>query len=803
MIRSKFFLSILILILICRIVTAQTQNLLFDSGWKFHRGGAQGAEASGFDDSGWRIVDLPHDWSIEDLPGTGSPFSRDAISQVSGGFTTGGTGWYRKTFETGSDVKGKRFVIQFDGVYMNSGIWINGNQIGNHPFGYTSFWFDITPDIIPGKQNVIAVKVQNEGENSRWYSGSGIYRHVWLKIAEPVHIGQWGVSVTTPLVSVESATVKIKTNVVNFTGDLQTIKLITHILGPDGREAGISESDQPAEAGGNLELVQDVNLKNPYLWSTETPFLYSAVSEVYCKEVLTDRVVTKFGIRRIEFDPEKGFLLNGKSLKLKGGCFHHDNGPLGSRSYDRAEERKVELLKSAGFNAIRCSHNPPAPAFLDACDKIGMLVIDEAFDMWQYPKNPYDYNLYFDKWWQKDLRSMISRDINHPCIIIWSIGNEIPGMDTPEVVATSQKLADFVRKSDPSRPVIAAVNNLNPLKDSFFASLDIAGYNYGSGGDHLKENIFTTDHNRIPSRIMIQTESYPLEAFRSWMDVTDHQWLLGDFVWTAFDYIGEAGIGWRGYWQKQDFYPWNLAFCGDLDICGWKRPQSYYRDVLWKKDQISVFVTPPEPSFTENPDRMSWSKWHWHDVVARWNWAGYENKTLTVTVYSSCGEAELFLNTISLGRKKTDRSSEFIAQWEVPYQPGELIAKGFTGKKQVSSASLRTAGEVNTIRMTADRTSINADNSDLSYITVELCDEKGVVSPVAENEIKFRIEGPGEIVGVGNGNPVSTESYQNKKRKAWRGRCLVIVKSEQKAGDIVIIAEAEGIKAASVTINAR
>jgi beta-galactosidase len=803
MIRSKLILSILLCFILCRFVPAQTQNILFDSGWKFHHGGAQGAEVPGFDDSGWRSVDLPHDWSIEDIPGTLSPFSRDAVSQVSGGFTTGGTGWYRKAFKVGADQTGKRFVIRFDGVYMNSHIWINGAEIGNHPYGYTSFWFDITSQILPGKQNVVAVKVLNEGENSRWYSGSGIYRHVWLKITEPLHIGQWGVRITTPQVAKESATVNIKTTISNQSEKAVNIRLITHILNPKGEEIASAESLQESEKGDNREFTNDIVLKRPDLWSTESPALYSAVSEVYLEGRLVDSEVTQFGIRRIEFDNVKGLSLNGNPIKLQGGCFHHDNGPLGSKSYDRAEERKVELLKASGFNAIRCSHNPPAPAFLDACDRLGMLVIDEAFDMWQYPKNPNDYSLWFEKWWQKDVSSMISRDINHPSIIIWSIGNEIPGIDSHEVVETAQSLADLVRKTDPSRPVIAAVNNLNQAKDPFFAALDIAGYNYGSGGDHMKENIFVTDHKRIPSRVMIQTESYPLEAFRSWMDVTDNPWLLGDFVWTAFDYIGEASIGWRGYFQKQDFYPWNLAFCGDIDICGWKRPQSYYRDVLWKKDQISVFVTPAQPSFEENRERMSWSKWHWNDVVARWNWQGYENRPFKVTVYSSCDEAELFINNRSLGRKKTDRSSEFKAEWEVPYQPGDLVAKGYTGKKQVNSAILGTAGEVTQIKLNADRTSIKADNNGLCYITVELCDDMGRMNPVAENLLKFKIEGPGKIVAVGNANPVSTESFQAEERKAWRGRCLVIVKAENKQGDIVLNASSDGMKTASVTINAR
>jgi beta-galactosidase len=373
-------------------------------------------------------------------------------------------------------------------------------------------------------------------------------------------------------------------------------------------------------------------------------------------------------------------------------------------------------------------------------------------------------------------------------------------MDSPEVVETARLLGNFVRKTDPSRLVIAAVNNLNLKKDPYFATLDIAGYNYGSGGDHLNENIFMGDHDRVLSRIMIQTESYPLEAFKSWMDVLDHSWLLGDFVWTAFDYIGEASIGWLGYWQKQSFYPWNLAFCGDIDICGWKRPQSYYRDALWIPNQLSIFVKPPKPSFEENPNRMPWSKWHWYDAVADWNWKGYENQPLPVSVYSSCEEVELFLNNKSLGKKETDRSTEFTAKWDVPFQTGELKAIGYRGKTEVNSTKLLTAGDISQIKLTADRNMIKADNHDLSYVTVELTDIKGVRNPKADNLIKFEIDGPGTIVGVGNANPVSTESYILPLRKAWQGRCLVIIKSENQPGEINLKVISDGLPSNEVTI---
>jgi beta-galactosidase len=426
--------------------------------------------------------------------------------------------------------------------------------------------------------------------------------------------------------------------------------------------------------------------------------------------------------------------------------------------------------------------------------------MDETFDMWSEQKNPDDYHLYFDKWWQKDVESMVYRDRNHPSVIMWSIGNEIPNRHKPEVVKTAKMLADFIRSIEPTRPVTSAVNDLKPDKDPYFATLDVAGYNYAAGGDHGQTSLYASDHERVPQRIMAGTESYPLEAFGAWMEVIDHPYVIGDFVWTAFDYIGEASIGWRGYWQEQNFYPWNLAFCGDIDMCGWKRPQSYYRDALWKENQLSVFVTPPQPSFPLNPERQSWSKWHWFDAQASWNWKGYEGKPLEVNVYSSCEQVELFLNGKSLGKKQTGRSSKFMATWQVPYEQGALKAVGYKGKKTVTSSQLNTAGEVARITMTADRQTIKANNQDLSYITVELTDADAILNPVAENLIRFDLEGPGTIVAVGNANPVSTESFQGNERKAWHGKCLVIIKSGKQQGEIILKATSASLSSSVLKI---
>jgi beta-galactosidase len=803
LLNSKPILLTFLFLIVSAAISGQApfkRNNLFDFNWRFHRGGAQGAEAIAFDDSQWRKVDLPHDWSIEDLPGTNSPFSADAISQVSGGFTTGGTGWYRKTFIIPAGYKDTQISIMFEGIYMNAEVWLNGEMLGSHPYGYTSFFFDITGKVKFEKENVLAVKVKNEGENSRWYSGSGIYRHVWLNITAPVHFASWGTHITTPFINDQQAQILVETSVTNNSRERSKITLLTKIISSDGQEQANIETEQYIEASRTNEIKQEMKLAKPLLWSTETPVLYKAVSEIHESGLITDKEETEFGIRAISFDALNGFLLNGKPIKLKGGCVHHDNGILGSKAYDRAEERRVELLKSSGFNAIRCAHNPPSPAFLKACDHLGMLVIDEAFDMWKDEKNPYDYHLYFDDWWKKDIESMVLRDRNHPSVIMWSIGNEIPERTKPEVIAVAKNLRDLIKQLDPIRPITSAVNDLNPEKDPYFAVLDIGGYNYASIAGPNQKDQYETDHDRVPQRIMVGTESFPLEAFGSWMAVRDHPYVIGDFVWTAFDYIGEASIGWRGYWQKHDFFPWNLAFCGDLDICGWKRAQSYYRDVLWKDHQISIWVTPPQPSFPLNPERQSWSKWHWYDAVANWNWKGNEGKTMDVNIYSSCGQAELFLNNKSLGKKTTDRTSGYTATWQVPYEAGTLRAIGYEGKKQVTTAELYTASEATQIKLSADVSKIKSDGQDLCYITVELLDKEGNRNPGAENLISFEVEGPATIAGTGNANPVSLESFQSPGHHAWQGRCMVILKSDTIPGKITLKAASAGLKGGMLTI---
>jgi beta-galactosidase len=510
---------------------------------------------------------------------------------------------------------------------------------------------------------------------------------------------------------------------------------------------------------------------------------------------LTGHSVQPFGIRSLQFDAQHGFRLNGKETKLKGGCIHHDNGPLGSIALDRAEERKVELLKAGGFNAIRMAHNPPSSSILDACDRLGMLVIDEAFDVWRYGHFNGDYGSRFDSLWKEDLGNMILRDRNHPCIIMWSIGNEIRNTDTEEIAEVCAGLADLVRSLDSTRPVTAAINSITPLKDPFFSHLDVCGYNYCLG-------LYLPDHERLPERVIYSSESYPSEAYDYWQGVKDHSWVIGDFVWTAFDHIGEASIGWRGYPQDPDFFPWNLAYCGDLDICGYPRPQSCYRQTLWQDEPVvHIFVTPPVPSFPLNPMKEWWSVWDWPDVVDSWNFEGYENESLTVSVYTQCNEAELFLNGTSMGRKTNEPENKNILQWEVPYQPGELKAVGYNRGEMVTSGSLKTAGKPSRIILKPDRAKINSDGQDLSYITVEVTDDLGIRNPSAENLIEFSVSGAGSLAAVGSTNPVSLESFRQPQRKVWHGRCMVILRSGKEKGTIRLEAQSEGLTNAAITIN--
>lgn len=752
------------------------------------------------DYSSWRLLDLPHDWSIE------LPRDPASLAYNSGGYFQNGRAWYRKTFTPPEEWRGKQVYIEFEGVYMNAEVWLNEHYIGRHPYGYTSFAFNLTHAVEFGKENALRVQVDNAAvPNSRWYSGAGIYRPVWLMVADPLHIEHWGVYVTTPQVSAQSATVRARTTLVNRRAQPAEVTLRSRVLSPTGADVGSAETSVAVSPGEERALTQEVSVANPGLWSLETPQLYTLESELLVGGQVVDTATTTFGIRSIEFDAEKGFRLNGQPVLLKGGCVHHDNGVLGSTVYARAEERKVEIHKASGFNAIRCAHNPPSPAFLDACDRLGMLVIDETFDCWREGKNPYDYHLSFDDWWQRDVDAMVLRDCNHPSVILWSIGNEVMERDGRSKGAeVAAMLAARVHQLDPTRPVTAAMCDVWGDKtkynwestDVVFASLDVGGYNY-------QWQQYRPDHERHPKRMMVGTESFPLEALDNWNLVEAESYVLGDFVWTSLDYLGEAGIGRVDYGDQPTAflggYPWHQANCGDLDLCGFKRPQSYYRDIVWKTGtQLYIAVHKPNP---ENKE-VHVSRWGWPEVWPNWTWAGHEGQPFKVDVYSACEQVELFLNGRSLGVQPSGKAERYTASFEVPYEAGQLKAVGWIGGKAAAEAVVETCGPAAGLRLTPDRANLRADGDDLSYVTVEILDAAGRVHPCADRPVYFTVQGEGVIAAVGSANPVSEENYRGNFRTPHFGRALVVVKTTGKAGEIRLRAQADGLSATEVVLRA-
>lgn len=766
----------------------------FNAEWKFHRGPLPVEEAMDADISGWREVDLPHDWSIEDIPGTGSPFDSSSAGGRGTGYALGGTSWYAKEFILDESHAGKRIDLLFEGVYMDSDMWLNGHHLGKHPYGYTSFFYDITDRLyMDGSSNRLMVEVKNEGANSRWYSGSGIYRHVWLTATAPVHVKRWGTFISTENANTQWAELKVETDLVSHQEEDSEVILELEILDPAGIVVALASSDVSIIAKGEARTSNTIEVGSPELWSPQTPHLYVLRTTLREGKRVIDRTETPFGIRTVVFDADRGFLLNGEEVKLRGGCMHHDNGPLGAAAYDRAEERRVELMKANGFNAIRTAHNPPSPGFLDACDRLGLLVIDEIYDGWfeDSQKKPY-YQMEFEEGWPSDVKDFIMRDRNHPSVILWSTGNEIMDKMAPRAIKAQEEIVALIRELDPSRSVSCGMNewggdDWDVVLEKYMAPLDVTGYNY-------RESAYEVDHARYPERLIVSSESFPKQAFPYWMKVLDNDYVIGDFVWTGFDYLGEVSIGWHGF---SEGYPWTVAYCGDLDICGFKRPQSYYREIVWGTgNKVALFVKNPIPTF-EVP---SHSKWDFPDVHASWTWPGYEGDPMEVVVYSNCEKVSLSLNGKVIGSAETSRSNEFTARFEVPYKPGKLVATGFQGDRVIETMELVTAGEPAALEIQSDRETIAADGQDLAYLTLELVDDLGVRLPFGKAVIDFKIEGPGEIIGVGSARPNSVESFQQLKRTTFEGRCLAIVRSSKEAGEIKVTATASGLEPASVII---
>ena len=755
------------MMLVIAVVTAsaQTKRQLFDFGWQFtHRSASPlGSSKNGTT----QTVDLPHDWDIFE-----GPVSGEGATGTGGGWFEAGKGEYRKTFATpNADI----VKLHFEGVYQKAEVYVNGQKAGQHHYGYTPFTVDVTKYLNKDKKkiNEVVVKVDNsEQPNCRWYSGSGIYRHVWLETKPALHIAENGVFVTTPEVSAAKAKMQVEVTVQN---ESQADRNATVVVG--GSQLMVA-----VKAGESKTVSTTLYVNNPRLWSPESPTLYEAKVELKENGTTIDNATAKYGIRSFSFDAEKGFVLNGKPLLINGACVHHDDGVLGAMAFDDAEIRKVRQMKEAGFNLIRTSHNPTTRAFLDVCDSIGMLVIDEAFDGWRTQKNPYDYSTVIDSCYREDIHAMVLRDRNHPSIICWSIGNEVIERKDIRVIQTAKLLKQAILDCDTTRPVTEALCAWDSdweIYDPHFDVLDIGGYNY---------MIFkhASDHQRNPKRVMWQTESFPRDAFKNWAVVNDFPYIVGDIVWTGLDYLGESSIGRYYYegerpgehWFDGGFPEWHGAYCGDVDITGWRKPISHYREVLWHNDTPLYMAVKEPDGYHGKIIGTSWSVW---PTWESWTWPGWDGKPVEVEVYTRQPEVKLYLDDQLIGTKQVSRDTEFKAVFSVPYKAGTLRAEAGG-----ESVILKTAGEPARLRLTPDRTTMTADGQSLTFITVEVVDKQGTPVPEAAISCEAIVKGAGTLLAFASADLKDTEPYTSPRVKTWKGRALLVVRSTQKKGSVSV-----------------
>ena len=745
------------------------KKICFNKGWQFAGGKVPFNHYEGGGGSA-KSVDLPHDFMIEQERDPKSPNRRDT------GYFPGGRGDYSKAFFAPEEWRGQCVCVEFEGVYMNATVKLNGNVITRQNYGYTSFYADLGGYLKYGEDNLLTVTVDNSASpNSRWYTGSGIYRYAWL------HVGVGALAADNIFVK----TLSVKNGEARVS-----------IEAPEGSFFTVTD------AGGNQVVVSDsheLEIANVKLWDIDSPYLYKLTVSYG-----GDSVDINFGVRTFSVDAENGLILNGRKLKLKGGCVHHDNGILGAASYARSEERKIELLKASGYNAVRTAHNPPSPAFLDACDRLGMICMDEAFDQWRCAKTQFDYHVNFDSDWEHDIASMVRRDRNHPSILFWSIGNEIvEQMGGSGAAETSRKLAAAIRAHDGTRPVGMAYMPVHGLGFGDYdpqvsesiaeivAPLDFVGYNY-------MWRIYGQEIGKYPGRVIIGTETFPKEAYATWDATLRHESVIGDFVWTAIDYLGEAALG-RVYYTEERpeierhlyDYPWNQAYCGDIDVCGFKRPQSYYRDILWGvSDKPKMFVRRPSV-YSHESEQLTF--WGWNDGVEGWDFSfeDEDGKELIADVYSPAKSVRLYLNGELVGEQDLD---ELKASFRVAYKKGELKAVDSNGNEVILASSKAPAK----IKLMADRINIKADG-DLAYVTVEIADEDGRTVTNAVNRVYFAVEGAGKLIAAGSSNPKTEEKYSGNWHSAYDGKLMAVVKSTG-AGEIILNAIADGLKRAEARI---
>ncbi|MBN1302394.1 MAG: glycoside hydrolase family 2 protein [Melioribacteraceae bacterium] len=777
---------------------------LFTKNWKFMPGDDPGAFKINYNDSDWRVLNLPHDWSIE------GEFSKDHPATPGGGALPGGTGWYRKSFKMPESRSGKMTFIKFDGIYRNSEVWINGNYLGKRPYGYISFIYELTPYLKYGdEENIIAVKVDNSKQpNSRWYSGSGIYRNVHLITTDKIHVDKWGTFVTTPDVNNERAVVLINTTIQNFSDKDEDVVLRSIVIDESGEKVSEIQSSLPLLKKERKEVPHKLIVESPILWSDKSPYLYKVLTFVECNGEVRDNYETPLGIRFFDFDTEKGFLLNGERVKIKGVCNHHDLGCLGTAVNKRAIERQLEILKEMGCNGIRTSHNPPAPELLDLCDKMGFIVMNEAFDIWAVKKSEYDYALDWYEWHEKDMRDFVIRDRNHPSVFMWSIGNEVMeqwGKDSSGIVIT-RELTSIVKSLDPTRPVTAGCNGTEPSNPLFRAEvLDIIGFNY-----HLEN--FLKVPEEFPGKPFIATETesslhtrgyydMPSDSIRrwplrwdipfnegnpdytcssydncctpwgstheeTWSLVKKYDFISGMYTWTGFDYLGEP---------TPYSWPARSSYFGIIDLAGFPKDAFYMYKSEWTDEPVL-------------------------HVFPHWNWK--KGEEVDVWVYTSCDEVELFLNGNSLGIKKKGED-KFHLMWRLNYQQGVIRAEGINTGKVELIKEVRTAAEPYRLQLQADRNEINADGLDLSFITVKVLDDAGNLVPYAENLINFNVKGMGKLAGVDNGLQTSHEPFKADYRKAFNGLCLAVIQAGEEKGEITLKADSEGLEGSEIVIQVK
>ncbi len=780
----------------------------FDLGWRFRQADTTNANAINFADSAWKEINLPHDWSIA------GPYDKTNSVDPRGGFLPTGIGWYRKHFLAPETLRGQKISVEFDGVYRYSDVWLNGHFLGHYPFGYLGFNYDLTPFLNFGDTpNVIAVRVDNSQQpNSRWYSGSGIYRHVWINVTAPLHVARWGTYVTTTNVSTNSASVQVRTKIKNESDAAQSVTLTTKIVGDNGEVLASSESQENLAGKSETEVDHAIELLKPKLWSLAAPQLYMIRSVVKFGGKIVDEYETPVGIREILYEVNKGFFLNGEHVKMQGMCLHEDAGCVGSAIPEQVLERRLQLLKEMGCNAIRTSHNPPAPEFLDLCDRLGFLVMDEAFDEWKSGKTKQGYNKVFAEWSQKDLTAMLHRDRNHPSVVMWSVGNEIYEQAAGNGAEVLKPLVERCHAEDPTRPVTAACDRIfddnGGAKPDFLNLLDIVGYNYVDRWRTRRETAYDDDHQNFPQRKMVGTESEAIGGIRGeykfaplgpdkltravyatdmirqeqlWKFVATHDYVIGDFLWTGIDYLGESR------------WPLKNAIYGALDTCGFPKDNYYFYQSVWATKPML-------------------------HLLPHWSWKGREGQIIPVLAYTSCDSVELFLNGKSFGVKAREfprqgtagawnkyarpqvfaTTADLHLQWDVPYEPGELKAVGYKDGKKVCEEEIRTAGEPAAIVLSTDRENLHAGTRDVAHLFVKIVDAQGNVVPGADNLVKFEISGAGTLLGVDNGNPASHESFQANERKAFDGLALGVVQAGFVPGELSVTATSDKLQSATI-----